>query len=229
MPVPLEVKSPFKHGEGYFSLRNYKDSSGMTVITHPQASINQLIVLTSPLGRQFKALDNISHQSQDIEIQPEDIEILSISNALSWRGSDSSLSNLSSLLSSEDEAEVVNASLTPLKVHVSDSSPYNHHHKIKLYNGKPDQFWYYVHSSFEINTPPKAQKTQEIPKNTLFICDVMDKGRCTKRRIWINSSDKKPKWVVAQGADALQTFGGREYGFHMCEDGPCWVLRETPA
>lgn len=52
-------------------------------------------------------------------------------------------------------------------------------------------------------------------------------GRCIERQVWINNGDKRARWDVAMGVNALQTFGAREYGFYINEEGPHWVQKET--
>lgn len=38
-----ELSDPFKRGEGYFALKNVKDSSGFTIISHPKANLYPMV------------------------------------------------------------------------------------------------------------------------------------------------------------------------------------------
>lgn len=108
------------------------------------------------------------------------------------------------------------------------SSPYNNCHKMTLYNGKPDQYWYYTRIHSLIANPPKVPHNKQIQKKALFICDVIDnEGSCIERQVWVNNGEKKVKWDIAQGVNAVQNIGGKEYGFYINTNGPHWVRKDT--
>ena len=111
---------------------------------------------------------------------------------------------------------------------MNSDSPYDNCHKITLYNGKPDQYWYYTRVRSPLAAPPKVPHHKNIHRKALFICDVVDdEGRYKERQVWINNGEKKVNWDIAQGANAVQSFDGKEYGFYINENGPRWVQKDT--
>ncbi|EKM74614.1 hypothetical protein AGABI1DRAFT_95506 [Agaricus bisporus var. burnettii JB137-S8] len=216
MEATRSSSGSFKRGEGYFALRNIQDSSSgltnSTFATRIDPSLDGLVPM------QFDEIPVLKKKNPPHTVKNQSPRTLSKTE------SNSSLSSLTSL---ELDVEVAKDNFQPASSRVdlpglkplnvkpaTSSTPYKDCHKIRLYNGKPDQYRYYYRVGKRIETPPKAPHDSSIQEKALFVCDVVkyDNGRvnCLERQVWINNGKKKVNWVFAQGANAVQQFDGRQ-------------------